>query len=215
VTDLRKGVITRSENQEEELVSSVYIGGLASGGTSRGEKLIVGGAGGVLTLWEKGAWDDQDERIYVDRGPRGGEALESLAVVPDDLGMGKMIVVGQGDGSIAIVKMGINKVISTGTHDEMEGVTHLGFDVEGRMVSGGGQVVKVWHEARSSEDIDEQAAHKRILDSGSDEDSEEEKYQHDSDEEREGGKRRRKRKRGKGKDRSGGRHLTALFKGLD
>ncbi|KAI5282355.1 WD repeat-containing protein jip5 [Ascosphaera acerosa] len=60
LTDLRRGVLVRSEDQEEELVSSCYVTGLRRGGTSQGEKLLVGGSGGVLTLWEKGAWDDQD-----------------------------------------------------------------------------------------------------------------------------------------------------------
>lgn len=213
VTDLRRGVMVRSEDQEEELISSVYIGGLASTGTSRGEKVIVGGGSGVLTLWEKGAWDDQDERIIVDRGAVGGEALETLTLVPDELGKGKMIAVGLGDGRVEFVTIGANKVVSKVTHDEVEGVVGLGFDVEGRMVSGGGQVVKVWHEAEVSE---ESALAKRMMESDNDEDSDDTKarmFMEDSDEEQ-GGGRRKKRKRGKGKDHSGGHHVMA-FKDLD
>lgn len=204
VTDLRKGVIARSEDQEEELISSVYIGGLPSSGTSVGEKIIVGSGSGVLTLWEKGVWDDQDERIYVARG----EALESLTLVPDELGKGKMIAVGQADGRISFVQIGSNKVVSRVSHDEVEGVVSLGFDVEGRMVSGGGQVVKVWHEADG--DVNG-APGKRMMDSDSD-DSNDDSDEDDSDEE--GKKRRKKRKRFKGKDRSGGQHVMA-FKDLD
>lgn len=214
VTDLRRGVMVRSEDQEEELISSVYIGGLASTGSSRGEKVIVGGASGVLTLWEKGAWDDQDERIIVDRGTAGGESLETLTLVPEELGKGKMIAVGLGDGRVEFVTIGANKVVSKVMHDEVEGVVGLGFDVEGRMVSGGGQVVKVWHEAEISE---ESALAKQMMDSDSDEDSDGAKarmFMEDSDEEQEGGRRRKKRKRGKGKDRSGGHHVMA-FKDLD
>src|SRR5271163_3594771 len=68
ITDLRRGVLVKSEDQEEELTSSLFVSGLKAGGTSKGEKLLVGGAGGVITLWERGVWDDQDERIIVDRG---------------------------------------------------------------------------------------------------------------------------------------------------
>lgn len=208
VTDLRKGIIARSEDQEEELISSVYIGGLPSSGTSVGEKIIVGGGSGVLTLWEKGVWDDQDERIYVARGgPGGGEALESLTVIPDELGKGKMIAVGQSDGRIAFVQIGSNKVVSRISHDEVEGVVALSFDVEGRMVSGGGQVVKVWHEAEDGE------AGKHLM-SDSDEDQKSDDGDggdgDDSDEDQGDRKRRKKRKRVKGKDRDGGRQVMAF-----
>ncbi|EED16545.1 nucleolar protein Jip5, putative [Talaromyces stipitatus ATCC 10500] len=143
-TDLRRGILRKSEDQEEELISSAYIGGLPKTGTSVGEKVLVGSGTGVLTLWEKGVWDDQDERIYVARESGEGEALESMAVVPSDAGYGKMVAVGQSDGQISLVSIGRNKVMDRVRHDEVEGVTSLGFDVEGRMVSGGGQVVKVW-----------------------------------------------------------------------
>jgi len=215
VTDLRRGVMMRSEDQEEELISSTYIGGLPASGSSRGEKIIIGGSSGVLTLWEKGAWDDQDERIYVERGgAEGGETLETISVVPDDLGKGKTIAVGVGTGMIKFVRIGSNKVVSSVMHDETEGVVGLGFDAEGRMVSGGGQVVKVWHEALDGEDSgDVELGSKRMMGSdneGSDDDSDD-----GSDREsRSGDKSRRKRKKAKGKDRTGGQHIMA-FHDLD
>ena len=210
VTDVRRGVMMRSEDQEEELISSAYIGGLPSSGTSRGEKVVVGGSSGVLTLWEKGAWDDQDERIYVDRGPDGGETLETLTVVPDDLGKGKMIAVGVGNGLVKFVRIGPNKVVSSVMHDETEGVVGLGFDVEGRMVSGGGQVVKVWHEGVDN-DHDVHSGDKHMMDS---DDSDSDKDSDSDTETKQGDKSRRKRKKAKGKDRSGGQDTIALD-GLD
>ncbi|KLJ13879.1 WD repeat-containing protein JIP5 [Blastomyces silverae] len=219
VTDLRRGVLVRSEDQEEELISSVYVSGLKAGGTSKGEKLVVGGASGVLTLWEKGAWDDQDERIVVDRQPDGGESLEVLSLLPDSIGAGKVVAVGQSDGVVQFVQLGTNKVISKVVHDELEGVAGLGFDVGGRMISGGGSIVKVWHEAvegegddenEGEEQEDEHRSGKRFI-MGSDDD--------DSDDSSDGGqkqgqKKRKKRKKGKGKDKSGEPHVIA-FKGLD
>ncbi|CRG90175.1 WD repeat-containing protein jip5 [Talaromyces islandicus] len=197
-TDLRKGVIARSEDQGEELVSSVYIGGLPSSGTSVGEKIIVGSGTGVLTLWEKGVWDDQDERIYVGRSAGEGEALESLTVVPDELGYGKMIAVGQYDGQIALVRIGSNKVVSRIQHDELEGVTALGFDVEGRMISGGGQIVKVWHE---EEGATNGVLGKHMMGDSEDDDDDDDsdgegQDSDDSDKEKEN-KQRKKRKRTK------------------
>lgn len=206
VTDLRRGVLVRSENQEEELVSSVYMGGLPSSGTSRGEKVIVGGASGVLTLWEKGAWDDQDERVYVDRSADGGDSVEALAVAPDYLG--KVVVAGLGSGKVKFVRIGGNRVVSEVVHDEIDGVVGLGFDVEGRMVSGGGQTVKVWHEA--ADNVGDGSADEDMMD-----DSDDDKDSDDSEAERpQDPREHKKRKKSKGKDRSGGQHVMA-FHDLD
>ena len=49
VTDLRRGVMVRSEDQEEELLSSVMVTGLSKKGTSVGEKVLVGSG---LAWWQ-------------------------------------------------------------------------------------------------------------------------------------------------------------------
>ncbi|KAF9893584.1 WD domain repeat-containing protein 55 [Aspergillus nanangensis] len=212
VTDLRRGVLVRSEDQEEELVSSVYMDGLATSGTNRGAKVIVGGSGGILTLWEKGAWDDQDERVKVARESGGGESLETLTVVPDDLGKGKMVAVGLGSGAVKFVNIGANRVVSEVMHDETEGVVGLGFDVEGRMVSGGGQVVKVWHEAVGSGNTNRDLlGGKHMLDDGSD-DSDEDEDDDSGDSDREVQPKKRKKEKGKG--RKGDQNIMA-FADLD
>ncbi|KAL4796097.1 WD40-repeat-containing domain protein [Aspergillus venezuelensis] len=205
VTDLRRGVLVRSEDQEEELISSTFISGLSSGGTSRGEKVVVGGSSGVLTLWERGAWDDQDERIYVEKGGAGGgESLETLSVVPDELGKGKMIAIGLGSGKVKFVKMGMNKVVSELTHDETEGVIGLDFDVEGRMVSGGGQIVKVWHEAADGGDF---SGEKRMYGRSDDSDDDSDDSDRETKQDKES---RKKRKKAKGKDRGTAREVMGF-----
>ncbi|RAK73961.1 WD40 repeat domain-containing protein [Aspergillus fijiensis CBS 313.89] len=214
VTDLRRGVLVRSEDQEEELISSVYIGGLATSGTSRGEKVVVGGSNGVLTLWEKGAWDDQDERIYVQPRTGGADSLETLTVVPEELGKGKMVAVGMGGGAVKFVRIGNNKVISEVVHDETEGVIGLGFDVEGRMVSGGGQVVKVWHEAVGSSGANgSHLGDKRMYGDSDDSDDDDDVDSDagsgdDSEEERPRAVQQKKRKKGKGA--KGGQQIMAF-----
>ncbi|KAF3482917.1 WD repeat protein [Arthroderma uncinatum] len=220
VTDLRRGVMVRSEDQGEELTSSTYVTGLKAGGTSKGEKLVVGGASGIVTLWEKGAWDDQDERITVDRSPLGGESLEVLANVPDEISNGKVVVAGLGDGRLKFIQLGSNSIISETRHDEVEGVAGLGFDIGGRMVSSGGSIVKVWHEAPgngSGQDNWASSSKRHFEDSDDDDDDEADSDQEDAPESDEGekeDKKRKKRKRGKGKDRTGGQHVMA-FKDLD
>lgn len=202
MTDLRRGVLVRSEDQEEELISSAYIGGLPSSGTSRGEKVMVGGVNGVVTLWEKGAWDDQDERIHVSRDAEGGESIETMAVAPDELGYGKLLAAGLGNGVVKFLRIGPNKVVSEVMHDETEGVVGLGFDVAGRMVSGGGQIVKVWHEAEGGVGGAIAGEKHELDDSDSSDDSDREDAKKE--------KSRTERKKPKGKDRSGGQHVMAF-----
>ena len=201
------------------------MGGLpVKAGRSKGEKILVGGGSGVLTLWERGVWDDQDERIIVDRGVpsgSGGESLDALAVVPEGVGEGKLVAVGMGDGKIRVVRMGINKVVAEIRHDEVEGVLGLGFEIGGRMVSGGGQVVKVWQEKVQDEDgedeVDEVGA-KRIKESDSEDESNEDRENGSSEEEEEeeetARKKRKRRKRNRGKDSNVNKHVMA-FKGMD
>ncbi|KAK2822989.1 WD repeat-containing protein jip5 [Arthroderma sp. PD_2] len=217
VTDLRRGVMVRSEDQGEELTSSTYVTGLKAGGTSKGEKLVVGGASGIITLWEKGAWDDQDERITVDRSPLGGESLEVLANVPDEISNSKVVVAGLGDGRLKFIQLGSNGVVSETRHDEVEGVAGLGFDVGGRMVSSGGSIVKVWHEAPgigSGKDNWAASSKRHLEDSDDDEADSDQEDTAESDVGEKEDKKRKKRKRGKGKDRTGGQHVMA-FKDLD
>ncbi|KZM28633.1 hypothetical protein ST47_g224 [Ascochyta rabiei] len=230
VTDLRRGVMVRSEDQEEELLSSVIVSGLSRKGSNVGEKLLVGGGNGVLTLWERGVWDDQDERITVDRSKGGGESLDALALLPAGVGPGgKIAAVGLGNGDLRFVRIGQNKVVAELKHDELsqEGVLGLGFDVTGRMISGGGRTVKVWgekgalaaaadeeegedEEGEDDDDDDEDAGPgtKRTLASASDNASDD-----DSSSEEEQQSKRKKRKRNKGRQQRG--HGILQFSGLD
>ncbi|KAG4434365.1 WD repeat-containing protein jip5 [Cadophora sp. M221] len=218
VTDLRRGVLVKSEDQEEELLSSVFVGGLPSRpGRSKGQKVLVGSSNGVLTLWERGVWDDQDERIIVDGGRGGGESLDALVLMPEGVGDGgKNVVVGVGDGTIRIVKLGPNKVTAELRHDEVEGVVGLGFDVEGRLISGGGSIIKVWQEKMNlgedsdedDSDDDEPGAKKRAKDdSDSDSDA-------DSSEEEDRGRKSRKKRRKANRSKIAGNGIIGL-KGLE
>jgi hypothetical protein len=209
--------LVKSEDQEEELLSSVFVGGLPSRpGRSTGQKVLVGSGNGVLTLWERGVWDDQDERLIVDTGRGGGESLDSLVLMPEGVGDGyKNVVVGVGDGTVRIVRLGLNKVVGEPLrHDEVEAVVALGFDVEGRLISGGGSTVKVWQEKMDlvdeDEDSDEETgAGKRALGGDSDDSDAD-----DSSDEEESGKRQKRQKKSKGKDKHGGNGILG-FKGME
>ncbi|KAF2754982.1 WD40 domain-containing protein [Pseudovirgaria hyperparasitica] len=218
VTDLRRGVLVQSESQEEELLSSTYVSGLAKRGSSRGEKVLVGAGNGVLTLWERGAWDDQDERIHVDRS---GESLDVLTRLPEGVTARPTVAVGLGDGSIRLVEIGQNKVVATLRHDEMDRVAAISFEAGGRMVSGGGQILKVWEEKfagativdadESEDETQDTAVSKRERDDSSDNDSDDSS----SEEEKKDKKRKKKKRKGKKQNQTGHKNGVLSFKGLD
>ncbi|KAI9795447.1 MAG: WD repeat-containing protein jip5 [Candelina submexicana] len=219
VTDLRKGVVAKSEDQEEELVSGALVGRLQLGnkgsGKKVGEKVVVGDAGGVLTLWERGEWEDQGERIVVDAGRGGGESLDSITVLPEGVRGGKCVAVGMGDGRVRFVDVGKRKVLSEVRHDDVESVLGLSVDVGGRLISGGGGVVKVWSETIEGEDEDEEVGvngGKRGAESESEDDGGED--EDSSEEEKKQRPKRKRRKRNKGK-KDGGGHGVMAFKGMD
>jgi hypothetical protein len=215
VTDLRKGIISQSENQDDELTSSAFVTGFSKRGSNVGSKVIVGDGSGVLTLWERGVWDDQDERIVLDRGLQDspGESVECLANVPTEIaGNGKTLVAGMGGGMIACVALGPNKVIDVFQHDEVEAVSAIGFDIGNRMISGGGNVVKVWQEKMEIDDGEDEAVNGDSDDSEDDDDSDD-----DSDSDEPAAKQRKKRRKKGGKVMSStARASNAVsFKGLD
>jgi len=197
VTDLRKGIVTLSEDQGDMLLSSACVSGLSlsksakrrraaassnneASGLGSGEKVIVGAAGGVVTVWERGEWRDHTGRIKVagdssvepaiPSGTRGFGAeahdddctVDVLEVVPEWVDRlegkargGRLAVAGLGNGGIRVMRLrgGGGEVIGGMRHDEggVEGVITLGFEREGRLISGGGQVVKVWEVGRGGE----------------------------------------------------------------
>ena len=150
VTDVRRGVLVRSEDQEDELMSSCFVPGLGPKHNRNNGVVAVGSGSGVLTMWDKGAWDDQQERIIVDgvKGPAGGESIDAMVLVPTDMGLGKTAACALGDGSIRFVDLVRREVRPDTTirHDDMEGAVSLGFDARNRLISAGGRVVKVWEE---------------------------------------------------------------------
>ncbi|KAK7417812.1 WD repeat-containing protein jip5 [Neonectria punicea] len=226
VTDVRRGVLVRSEDQEDELLTSCFVPGLGPKKNRNNGVLAIGSGSGVLTLWDKGAWDDQQERIIVDGDRRsGGESIDTMALVPQDLGLGKKVVCGVGDGSLRVVDLVRREVDVSANlrHDHLESVVSLAFDSENRLISAGGRTVKLWEELSALQGDDdedeeeddsdkEEQSGKRAAESDNDSDSD------DSDAERvEEMKRRAKRRKEVQSSKLGpmGAHGVMGFEGLD
>lgn len=262
VTDVRRGVMVRSEDQEDELLSATFIPGLGPRKNRSNGVVAVGTGTGVLTLWDKGSWDDQQERIIVSSGNMvnssdpnpmaaaaagggggggrkkrrqkassfvAGESLDALTLVPEDMGLGKAVVCGLGDGSLRLVDLVRREVLSAANlrHDDIEGVVSLGFDVGGRLISAGGKTVKVWEELSElqgfgpnpddedeDEDEEETRGAKRGAGSDSDEDDEDDSDDGMVEEMRQRAAKRRKEAQ---KEKLGpmGAHGIMGFEGMD
>lgn len=191
----------------------------------------------MATLWNRGEWADHENRVNVSKA--SGDSVDAVAVLPEGFTVGgvwgRYVAVGAGDGKVRVVKMGSNSVVATLAHSLTaeeakvraegegevkggyeraieEGVAALGVDCEGRIVSGGGSVVRVWY----WEDALEEEGRKRGNDgSGSDEDSDGDGDSSSEEEREKRKKRKKKRKGGKGKAKSVGVKAVASFKGMD
>ncbi|KAI1174823.1 WD40-repeat-containing domain protein [Nemania sp. FL0916] len=150
VTDLRRGVLVRSEDQEDELLCAAFIAGMGPKKNRDNGVLAVGTGSGVVTLWDKGTWDDQFDRIVVDPARGGGESLDCMVQIPEELSRDKKVAIGLGDGTLRLVNLTKREVETSLRHDDLESTVAIGFDCQGRMISGGGQTVKVWEESASA-----------------------------------------------------------------
>ncbi|KAL8654607.1 MAG: hypothetical protein Q9226_003364 [Calogaya cf. arnoldii] len=210
VTDVRKGIVFQSEDLGEELL----------GGTAIGNKFIAGGEKGALRVWEggiKGLMGGIDKKTTIQKG----ESLDVMCPMREEYPGENLVGAGFSDGSVKIVRVGVKRVsdVDYMKHDEVEGVVTLGFEPGGRMISGGGSIVKIWEKA-TADDLDDDPF-EGMLDGlandvsgdGSDGTGSADS-QEDSSEEEEERPKRKKRKRNKGKTRGGTNHIMA-FKGMD
>ncbi|MCJ1311134.1 WD repeat-containing protein jip5 [Agyrium rufum] len=236
VTDFRRGVLVQSDDQETELLCGCMVSGLPAKRGRGVEKVLVGDGDGVVTLWERGEWVDQEDRVYV--GLKGGdESADCMIAVPEGNAEGKgskSAVIGLANGKVKVMDVRQRKIVREYTHDDIEGVIAIDFDTEGRMISGGGNTVKVWSEKLEEEveeevesgeeseiEVDGESPGSRVngLDpkrsTVSSDDSDDSDDSHSDDEEESGGRRRRKKKRRRGKEKTEPPKAVMAFKGLD
>lgn len=183
VSDLRAGKeAVESEDQEDDLLCAAYLPGTGRRGAVR-DALAVGGSTGVVTLWDRGSWDDQQDRMVVDRE----ESVDVLVSLPPGLGYGgregKAVFAATGDGRVTMLDIGRREAVLGGElrHDDVEAVVGAGFDCFDRLVTGGGKVVKIWEDLRELQGGDDDDSSDEEEEGDDDDDDD------DSDDEDEGG----------------------------
>ena len=131
---------------------------------------------------------------------------------------GDTAVCGMEDGSIRVLRLGKgkNRVIAEMSHDQIEAPASLGFltgDAGGRMVSGGGRVIKVWEE-RGTTEANSDGLTNETVEESLDSDADDEGEGDSSEEEMRPQKRRKKSKRAKKGDKRGD-HGVMAFTGME
>lgn len=210
--DIRKGVLEKSEDQEDEILCSCVsypssfeydpynvssdhsmphpLDTNRNGGKNKRVQVtaVMGMATGVLTFWTKDNWSDQQNRAILST-----DSIDCIAEYP-----GEKVLAGSADGLMRLVDVKRRKSIKLFEHGGDDGVVSVASDAWGRVVSAGGETVKVW-------DVDEEVENKSYKDSDT---SEEEKDSDeadtddsDSDDDKKKKKKTKKRKRGKAKQR--------------
>ncbi|KAF3906190.1 hypothetical protein ABW20_dc0101135 [Dactylellina cionopaga] len=172
--DIRKGLISKSEDQENETLSSCVVSGVGKG--ARSTRAYVGMGDGIIHAFERGVWKDMCERIKV-----GGKGVEVDVVQQyvqagdEEVTKGRCIAAGCGDGSVKIVRLGGNKVVrvfehfeESGNGPEEEGIAGIAFDSDGAMITAGGCLVNIWYQ---DEGAGEDEQKKQGSDEGEGEDS--------------------------------------------
>lgn len=213
ITDARKGILVRSEDQGEELLSST---------TFHNTKALVGSEKGVIREWQVGVWDDNEKVVKITDGEERASA-DVLTEVPDS----DLVAAGMDDGYVRFLQFtGSRFRFKSGKsvkHDEIEGVTALSFVPGGKMVSGGGQTVNIWErmhedEERSGSDENDTGAESSNghLSPDSDEADGDDSGGDTSDEDQPEQRKRKRRKKNQGKGKwKGQARVTFSFKGLD
>ena len=192
----------------EEMLSGTMING----------RIVVGGERGILRMWEGGVKaleTEKEKKIVVERM----ENLDAVCAVPEAVWPEDTVAVGLSDGTIRFVQVGGKRrsVIGTVRHNEIEGVVDLGFEVGGRMISGGGDTVMIWEQSPREEEEDEEdrEEEKEIKSNGIDaEDDDEGEISDDESSEEEKRPKRKKRKRNRGKSKAANQHIMS-FKEMD
>lgn len=164
--DIRKGIVTQSDDQEDELLSMCYASDHVN--DNKNDTVLVSHGEGIVTIWKnsKNHWRDQLSRIKVNKGVSLDTIVPTMNCDSDE--MTNSIWCGDSDGLLHRINYKQGKVVetrvhsgSTGKYGAVDEVGNLDIDYNYRLISSGMDSLKIWSE-QGQEDI---------IESGSDSES--------------------------------------------
>lgn len=146
--DIRKGIITQSDDQADELLSMCYPTEFVNG--NKNDTAVVSHGEGVLTLWKNSVngFSDQISRVKVNRNA-SIDAIISTMNSGDD--MINSVWCGDSDGYLHRVDYKKGKTVETRVHSSLmsksgavDEVGGLDIDFDYRLISSGMEGLKIW-----------------------------------------------------------------------
>lgn len=167
--DIRKGIVTQSDDQEDELLSMSFVPD-----DDRNDTVLVSHGGGIVTIWKnsKNKLMDQLSRIKVNKEASIDVMISAMDAGDDD--MAASVWCGDSDGLVHRVNYKKGKVVETRLHGTADEVGFLDIDYDYRLLTAGMDSMKLW--LAEAEESDEES------DEDSDEDSEESGEESDEEE---------------------------------
>ncbi|KAG7196281.1 WD repeat-containing protein jip5 [Scheffersomyces spartinae] len=163
--DIRKGIITQSDNQEDELLSMCY-----PTDDTMNDTVLVGHGEGIVTIWKnsKNKFMDQLSRIKVNKG------VSIDCIVPSmNEDLPESVWCGDSDGFLHRLDYRKGKVVETRLHSNatekhgaIDEVGILDIDYNYRLISAGMDSLKIWSGSGNEEQPEAE------VDDESDDDSE-------------------------------------------
>ncbi|ABN65087.2 predicted protein [Scheffersomyces stipitis CBS 6054] len=154
--DIRKGIITQSDNQDDELLSMCFATDQINDG--KNDTVLVGHGEGIVTIWKnsKNRFMDQLTRIKVNKEASIDAIIPTMNC--DDDEMAASVWCGDSEGLLHRVNYKKGKVVETRVHSSSRGkygaadeVGLLEIDYDYRLISAGMESLKIWSNEQNEE----------------------------------------------------------------
>lgn len=172
--DIRKGIITQSDDQADELLSMCFA--TDSVNDNNNDTVLVSHGEGIVTLWRNSTnrFMDQLSRVKVNKSASIDAIIPTMNAGDDD--MRDSVWCGDSEGLLHRVNYKKGKVVetrvhssSTGKHGGIDEVGGLDIDYDYRLISSGMEGLKIWSgQTQGDQDVSED---EDASDSDSDSDS--------------------------------------------
>ncbi|KAI5969264.1 JIP5 [Candida margitis] len=155
--DIRKGIITQSDDQEDELLAMSYTTDELSEG--KGDTVLVSHGEGIVTIWKnsKNKLMDQLSRIKVNKTASIDTIVPSMNNDSED--MAHSVWCGDSEGLLHRINYKKGKVVETRVHSSTNGkyapvdeVGILDIDYDYRLISAGMDTLKIWSNKEVEDD---------------------------------------------------------------